>query len=292
MGLLVRGAGGVSRRKVLRLGGLGALAGLAGCARPQQAVVVTEQPALATPAPFQVDIGLQSYSLRAFKFDEVVSKTQEAGLRFIEFFPGHFPMGMKPEELAAAQAKLAAAQVKPNAYGVVGIGKDEAGIRRMFDFAKKVGFDCYTAAPAPDAFDILDKLCEEYDIKVAIHNHGPGDKRWGRTQQLLDGTKDRHRNIGACIDAGHLIRAGDDLIEAVHKLGPRLLAFHFKDVNAQNHDVVVGKGKIDLVAFFTALKAVGFAGPFSLEYEIDVQNPMPGILASVAALREAVAKVG
>jgi len=287
----IRDGGGVSRRGLLKLGGLGALAGLAGCSRQAEQVVVTERPHVPPPAPFRVDIGLQSYSLHRFKFDEAVAKMQEAGIRFVELFPGHFPMGLKPEEFAAAQAKLAAAQIKPNAYGVCGFSKDEAAIRRMFDFAKKVGFDCFSAGPAPDAFDLLDKLCDEYGVKVAIHNHGPGDKRWGRTQQLLDGTKDRHRNIGVCLDTGHLIRAGDDVLEAVHKLGPRLLAFHFKDVNEQNHDVVVGKGRTDLVAFFTALKAVGFAGPFSLEHEIDMQNPMPGIVASVAALREALAKV-
>jgi len=285
------GGNGVSRRDLLRLGGLGAVATLAGCVRRAPQVIVTERPVVVPPEPFKVDIGLQSYSLRAFKFDDVVAKLREAGLHFVEFFGAHLPMGMKPEELAAAKAKLAAADVKVNAYGVVGIRKDEAAVRRMFDFAKKVGFDCYTAGPAPDALDLLDKLCEEYDIKVAIHNHGPGDRRWGRTQQLLDGTKNHHENIGVCLDTGHLIRAGDDLLEAVHKLGPRLLAFHFKDVNDQNHDVVVGKGKIDLVAFFTALRDVKFAGPFSLEYERDARNPMPGIVASLAALRQALAKV-
>jgi len=293
------GYGGPSRRDVLRLGaaGLGAAAAtVAGCVRRagQTPVAVTPQPVVAPPAPFKVDIGLQSYSLRNFKsFDDVVAKMQEAGLHYVEFFGAHFPMGMKPDELAAAQAKLAAAQIKVNAYGVVGIGKDEAGVRRMFDFARKVGFDVYTAGPAPDAMDLLDKLVEEYKIKVAIHNHGPGDKTWGKTQQLLDGTKDHHRNVGACLDTGHLIRSGDDPIEAVRKLGAagRLHAFHFKDVNPQGHDVVVGRGKTDLVAFFTAVKDVGFSGPFSLEYEIDANNPMPGIAQSVAAMREAIAKV-
>ncbi len=275
----------VSRRGFIAV----AAAVAAGCGRKPD-LRVTPQPVIAPP-PFNVHLGLQSYSLHRFKFDEAVAKMREAGIRFVELFPGHFPMGMKPDELAAAQAKLTAAQLRPNAYGVVGIGRDEAAIRRMFEFAKKVGFDCYTASPAPEAFDLLDKLCEEYDVKVAIHNHGPGDKRWGRTQQLLDGTKDRHRNIGVCLDTGHLIRAGDDVLEAVHKLGPRLLAFHFKDVNERNQDVVVGKGRTDLVAFFAALKAVKFAGPFSLEYEIDMQNPMPGIVASLAALRQALEKV-
>ena len=276
----------VSRRGFLSLG---AAALATGCAR-KVAVRVTPQPALAPP-PFKVDLGLQSYSLRAFKFDDVVAKMQQVGLHFVEFFPAHFPQNMTREELESRKAKLAAAQIQVNAYGVCSFGNNEPATRRMFEFAKKAGFDVFSASPAPDAFDMLDKLVEQYEVKIAIHNHGPGDKRWGKIAQLLDGTKDHHANIGVCLDTGHLIRSGEDPIEAVRKLGPRLLSFHFKDVNAQKHDVVVGTGTTDLVALFTALKETKFAGPFSLEYEIQANNPMPGIAQSIKALREAIARV-
>jgi len=289
---------GISRRDFVRLGTIGLAAVGAGCTLGpggEHAIppptFPPPPPPVAPPPPIQLRLGLQSYSLRAFKFDDVVAKTKDLGLHYIEFFGAHFPMGMKPEELAATQAKLAAAEIKVDAYGVVGIGKDEGGIRTMFEFAKKAGFDVYTANPDPAGFDLLDKLCPEYGVKVAIHNHGPGDKRWGRLQQMLDGLKDRNPNLGVCLDTGHLIRAGDDVIDGVRKLGPRLLAFHFKDCNEQNSDVVVGKGKTDLVAFFTAVRDVKFNGPFALEYEIDASNPLPGIAESCKAINEAVAKV-
>jgi len=288
MGL--RNKSGVSRRELLRLGGLGAAASLAGCTRWAERLRVTEQPAVA--APFQVRLGLQSYSLRSFKFDEAVAKMKEAGIGFVEFFPAHFPMGMKPEELAAAQAKLADANIKVNAYGVCGIGKDEAGARKLLEFAAKVGIELVSVDPAPDAFDAIDKVLADYPVNIGIHNHGPGS-RWTTADGMLKALEGHHPRFGVCLDTGHLARSGDDPVEATRKIGAakRLHGFHFKDVNAQKHDVVVGKGTIDLVATFTALKETGFTGPFSLEYELDANNPMPGIVASFAAMREALAKV-
>jgi len=220
----------LSRRGFARLG-LGAVAAAFGCT-PQPKT----QPRPAEK-PFTVRLGLQSYSLRAFGFDDAVKKAQALGLHFLEAFPAHLPQNLKPEELTARLARLKTAGIKVNGYGVCGIGKNEAATRALFGFARKVGIEVISAAAAPDALGMLDKLVAEYDVKIGIHNHGPGDRTWGRLQQLLDGTKDHHPNIGVCLDTGHLVRAGDDPIEAVRRLGPRLHSFHFKDTNAQKHDV-------------------------------------------------------
>jgi len=275
----------LSRRGFARLG-LGAVAAAFGCT-PQPKT----QPRPAEK-PFTVRLGLQSYSLRAFGFDDAVKKAQALGLHFLEAFPAHLPQNLKPEELTARLARLKTAGIKVNGYGVCGIGKNEAATRALFGFARKVGIEVISAAAAPDALGMLDKLVAEYDVKIGIHNHGPGDRTWGRLQQLLDGTKDHHPNIGVCLDTGHLVRAGDDPIEAVRRLGPRLHSFHFKDTNAQKHDVVVGTGTLDLIAFFTALREVDFDGPFSLEFESNPRNPIPGITESLAAIRQAVEKTG
>ena len=275
----------LSRRGFARLG-LGAVAAAFGCT-PQPKT----QPRPAEK-PFTVRLGLQSYSLRAFGFDDAVKKAQALGLHFLEAFPAHLPQNLKPEELTARLARLKTAGIKVNGYGVCGVGKNEAATRALFGFARKVGIEVISAAAAPDALGMLDKLVAEYDVKIGIHNHGPGDRTWGRLQQLLDGTKDHHPNIGVCLDTGHLVRAGDDPIEAVRRLGPRLHSFHFKDTNAQKHDVVVGTGTLDLIAFFTALREVDFDGPFSLEFEIDPRDPIPGITESLAAIRQAVEKIG
>ena len=278
----------LSRREFARAG-LGVVASaIVGCA-PRHASKAKAKPA---PPPFTIRLGLQSYSLRSFRFEDAVAKLQQLGLHHVEMFPRHLPQNLKPQDLAARLARLKAAAIKVNGYGVCGIRKNEAAIRALFGFAKKVGIEVVAAAPAPDALPMLDKLVAEYDIKIGIHNHGPGDKTWGKLQQLLDGTKDRHPNIGVCLDTGHLFRSGDDPIEAVRRLGPRLHSLHFKDVNAQGHDVVVGTGTLDLGAFLSALREVGFDGPFSLEFELNPKDPMPGIAQSLAAIRSAAEKVG
>ena len=280
----------LSRREFARAG-LGAVASaIVGCA-PRHTKAVKAK-AKSAPPPFTIRLGLQSYSLRSFRFEDAVAKLQQLGLHYVEMFPRHLPQNLKPQDLAARLASLKAAAIKVNGYGVCGIGKNEAGIRALFGFAKKVGIEVVAAAPAPDALPVLDKLVAEYDIKIGIHNHGPGDKTWGKLQQLLDGTKDHHPNIGVCLDTGHLFRSGDDPIEAVRRLGPRLHSLHFKDVNAQGHDVVVGTGTLDLGAFLSALREVGFDGPFSLEFELNPKDPVPGIAQSLAAIRRAAEKVG
>ena len=282
-----------TRRQFIRLGALGA-ACAAGCGgRALPTVPIAEPKAPAQPAAtWTVDLGIQSYSLRNFSFDQAIAKAQEVGLHYIEFFPRHFPQAMKPDELAAAQQKLAAHQLTANAYGVCGVANNEAQARALFGFCKRAGIGVITAGPATDAFGLLDKLVAEYDIKIAIHNHGPGDKHWGKLKQLVDGTRDHHPHIGVCLDTGHLLRAGDDPIDAVRKLGPRLHSLHVKDVSKDStHDCIVGQGRTDMVAFFTACRDAGFDGPCSLEFELDAQNPMPGIAASLEAIRAAVAKV-
>jgi len=281
----------VTRRGFIRLGTLGAAACAAGCVgkREESAPIAETRPA----GKWTVDLGLQSYSLRSFPFDDAIAKMGELGLHFAEFYPRHFPQNMKPQELAARQKKLAALDIKANAYGVCGLNNDEKRMRPLFDFCRRAGIGVITANPTPDSFALLDTLVAEFGVHVAIHNHGPRDKRWGRTQQMLDGIKGHDPGIGICLDTGHLVRAGDDPIEAVRKFGQRLHGLHFKDVSKDStHDCIVGQGRTDLAAFFTALKEVGFDGAFSLEYESEPKNPMAGIAASLDAIRAAVAKVG
>jgi sugar phosphate isomerase/epimerase len=108
---------------------------------------------------------------------------------------------------------------------------------------------------------------------------------------MLEAIKDHHPHIGVCLDTGHLVRAGDDPVEAVRTLGPRLHGVHMKDYNEQNHDVAIGRGRADLVGFFTALKEADFDGAFSIEYEIDSKNPVPGLAESIASIRAIVSRL-
>ena len=314
----------LTRRRFLRVGAAGATAAVGGCtlwsksdgpsrpgtaARPDTAVKPTTKAAAPKPTtkaaappppppPYgRYQMGVQSYCFhRGFTFDDAVTKAAELGLHYIEPFPGHLPANSKPERLAAVKALLADKQVTMNAYGVCGFSKNEAQARKLFEFCKKLGIGVISADPAPDSLDMLDKLVAEYDLKIAIHNHGPGTP-WGETEKLYNGTKTHDPRIGVCLDTGHLARSGDCSIACVRKLGPRIHGLHIKDWTeatppAKRQDVVIGKGVFDLEAFFTALKETNFDGPISVEWERDFKNPVPGIAASLEALRAVIAKVG
>jgi sugar phosphate isomerase/epimerase len=293
----------VSRRKFLRRGaaGMAAMVG-AGCVRKPPPAAPPAEPAEAgtqssttpvvqpppppPPPPWSVDLGIQSYSLRnTKKLEDVVKQTQQLGLHFIELFPGHLPMNVNADQLAAAQALLASHEVTANAYGVCGLGKNVAQARKLFEFAKKAGIGFIPANPSPDCFDVLDPLVEEYDLRIGIHNHGPGS-RWTTADQMLKALEDHHPHIGVCLDTGHLERAKDDPVAAVRKLGPRLHGLHVKDTNAQGHDVVLGTGRTDIPGLLAALKAISFRGVFSIEYELQPNNPLPGMTQSIAYVRK------
>lgn len=234
--------------------------------------------------PFK--LGLQSYSLRRMPFDRAVATVKELGLTYVEAFPGHLPI----ERADEARKVLSEQGIRLIAYGVVRIRSDEAAMRRLFDFAKRMGIEVLTADPDPDSFDLLDKLVDEYGIYVAIHNHGPGS-RYPGVESVAKAIEGRHERVGLCYDTGHAARAGDDIVAGVRKIGKRVYGVHLKDVNQQKHDVIVGAGVLDIKGFLGALREVGFKGPLMLEYELEPDNPIPGIQKSLAFVRQTLSEL-
>ncbi len=231
-------------------------------------------------------LGLQSYSLRKMTFQQAVSTVKQLGLEFVEAFPGHLPM----EQAEEAKKVLAEQGVQCIAYGVVHMDGNEAAMRRLFDFAKTMGIEVFSADPTPDSFDLLDKLVEEYGVYVAIHNHGPGS-RYPGVDSVVKAIDGHNEKIGLCYDNGHGARAGDDIVAAVGKIGKRIYGVHLKDVGADKHDVVIGTGVLDIKGFLKALKGVGFKGALMLEYELEPEDPVPGIQKSLDFVRKALAEL-
>jgi sugar phosphate isomerase/epimerase len=229
-------------------------------------------------------MGLQSYSLRAFPFEKAIGMIKELGLHYVEAFPGQLPTGLTQEQREKTLALLKENDVRLIAWGVQGFGNNAERNRATFEFAKAMGIETISADPTPDSFDNLDKLVEEFGINIAIHPHGPGS-RWAKVEQIQNAIKDHHKRIGICIDTGHLVRAGEDIVQAVNVFKERVYGVHLKDTNEQKHDVIVGTGKLDMPGFFKALKSVKFNGIVALEYELDASNPMPGIKQSLEYLR-------
>jgi inosose dehydratase len=240
-------------------------------------------------------VGVQSYSLRNFSVEEAIRHLQGMGVHYVELFSKHLDQNGTPEQDAAVKKLLEAANIKITAHGVNNFGGDHAANKKVFDFAKRIGFKTITANPQPEAFESLDKLVAEYDIRIAIHNHGPGalfDKLAGLQKSIAGHDK----RIGACVDCGHYIRSGEDPVKCVLELGDRVYGVHMKDEKESNtrasSNVIIGKGHLDLVGLFKALRQVKFPadGALSLEYEANPANPIDDMKACLEAAKEAIAK--
>jgi sugar phosphate isomerase/epimerase len=204
---------------------------------------------------------------------------------------------MDPALEAQALADYAAAGIKLHAAGTIAFTKDDDDdIRNKFEYCKRAGINVIVAGdPAPETLPRIEKFVKQYDIRFAIHNHGPEDKIWHSPLDVLKAVKTMDPRMGCCIDVGHAERAGTDVVQAIHEVGPRLFDMHIKDLaNYQSRDsqVDVGDGIMPIRGIFEALIAIKYKGFVDLEYEIHGDNPMPGVIESFAFMRGVVSGMG
>jgi len=274
----------LSRRGFLHAGALAA-AGAAAGAVPAPAEAVPES---GRPSPIQ--LGLASYTFRDFTRAQTIGAMQQLHLSGINCKDtmDHLPMDAAAE--AAALADYAANGIRVHAVGTVYFPKDEDDdIRAKFEYARRAGAAVIVAGdPAPATLPRIERFVKEYDIRFAIHNHGPEDKIWHSPHDVLRAVKDMDSRMGCCIDIGHACRAGDDLPQAIRDAGARLFNLHAKDLasfESKESQVAVGEGIMPIRAMFEALIAIGYAGFVDLEYEIHEDDPLPGAIESFAFLR-------
>jgi sugar phosphate isomerase/epimerase len=240
------------------------------------------------------DLGMQSYSLRGFPIDKALAEINKLGLASVELFEAHFSGKSSDADIEAMKSKTKAQGIAMRGHGVNQFGADHEANRRWFVFAKKAGIKNLSADPHEDAFESLDKLCEEFQIRIAIHNHGPG-ARYDKIADTLNAIQGHSPLIGACADLGHYIRSGEDPVRAINLLEGRLYGIHLKDFaeqKAKTHGVILGKGHLDVVGVFKALRKVNFPadGCLALEYEEKPENPLADIQECLAVASEAAQK--
>jgi sugar phosphate isomerase/epimerase len=261
------------------------------------AVVALAQPRI--PDDYRINgfaIGCQAYTFNRFTAFEAIEKTAQSGGKVIEFYPGQ-KLSKEDGNLAVdhnspqvdsvvakLQAKLKEHGLKAVNYGVVGVPADEAAARKVFEFATKMGMYGITTESA-DAINTIEKLAKEYDLHVGFHNHpgnlsNPNYKVWSPLYiaGLVEG---RDKRLGAAADTGHWTRSGVKPIEALRVLKGRIVSAHLKDLNEfgkrDAHDVPYGKGVGEMKAVLDELKAQGFAGNISIEYEYNWDNSVPEV---------------
>ena len=236
-------------------------------------------------------MGIQSYSLRAFGIDGALEKIEELELHFVELFRMHYPPIPDPLKIAEMNAKLRKHDLSISAHGVQSFTKDHQKNKAFFEFAKKAGIRNISANPENDSFESLNRLVAEYDIRIAIHNHGPG-ALYDAPLDALKAVAGYDKRIGFCADLGHYIRSGVDPVEVIYQLGDRLYGVHLKDFAEQKkktEGVIIGRGHLDVEGVFKALKKIGFPadGALSLEYEENPKDPMEDIRACLNVAAEA-----
>jgi len=260
----------------------------------------------ATPIPDTcltggIALGCQAYTFKEFSVFEAIDKTAAAGGKVIEFYPGQkfspdqpgvkFDHNATDEMIAAVKAQLAKSGIRAVNYGVVQIPKDEAGARKIFEFAKTFGLYGITTESV-DALDTIEKLVKEYDLRVGFHNHprranDAGYKMWD-PNYVLSVVKDRDSRIGCCADVGHWIRSGLNPVDCLKILQGRVISVHLKDLNeksANAHDVPFGTGVSNVAGIIDELKCQHFAGNASIEYEYNWTNSLPEVAQCVGFVR-------
>ncbi len=245
-------------------------------------------PASGKPSPLK--LGLASYTFRNFTRAQVIDFMKELHLTDLNCKDAkdHLPMDATQE--AQAVADYAANGIKLHAVGTVYFPKDEDDdIRSKFEYAKRAGVNVIVAGdPEPATLPRIEKFVKEYDIRLAIHNHGPEDKIYHSPFDVMNVVKDMDPRIGCCIDVGHAARAGTNLVEAIHAVGPRIYDMHVKDLTSfanKESQVAVGEGILPFREMFQALIEIDYKGFIDLEYEIHADDPMPGVIESFAFMR-------
>jgi sugar phosphate isomerase/epimerase len=240
-----------------------------------------------------IKLGVASYSLRNFPRARAIEMTKALGVRYINFKSMHLPYDASLAEIALARQQLAAAGLELVGGGMITFETDtDDGVRKYFDYAKAAGMPLMVGTCKAGTLPRIEKFVKQYDIKVAIHNHGPEDPDFPSPYDVLKAVKGMDRRIGACIDWGHTTRSGTDVVRAIAEAGPRLLDMHAKDLRdlkVAESQCIVGEGKMPVPEIFQQLEKMRYGGYVNLEYEIEPDDPMPGMQQSFAYMRGVIA---
>jgi sugar phosphate isomerase/epimerase len=234
-----------------------------------------------------IGLGVQSFCFRQFSNEQILGALDESGLKWLEICKKHLNIEVagEPDRLLDLYRSNG---IGFNSYGINVFDNDEAKARAFFEFAVRADIKVLGAKPNPDAFDMLGRLCDEYSIKLAIHNHGRKDQIYGTSSQLEEALSRAPDTIGLCLDTGWLIDVEEDPVAAVHRFAGRIYGVHFKDFDysesGERLEAVLGEGNLDVSGVVRALKQINFNGYASIEYEGEPNDPVPNIKRCVDAL--------
>jgi len=262
---------------------LGAAAGIAGLS----AVGATPASAVVEAEPWGMKIGVATYSLREFDRKTAIEMLKKLQVKYVSIKDVHLKIGAPPEETRAGRAEFDAAGLTVTSGGNVAMtsGVTVEDLRKQFEYAKAAGLPMMVCAPTHENIKSVETLVKEYNIRIAIHNHGPEDKHFPTPQSVLDVVRKLDKRCGLCMDIGHSARTGIDVVKTIAEAGDRLFDMHVKDLrDLKNKDSQcdIGDGAFNFPAIFKQLKKMGYTGCINLEYEINGKDPMMGMQRSLS----------
>ena len=235
-----------------------------------------------------IKLAVATYSLRNFKRPEAIKMIQQLQVKFADVKEFHLALTDSPEQLKQGAKEFHDAGIKIIAGGNITLRTPEE-MTRGFEYAKACGMPTIVCAPTQDVLPAIEKLAKEYKIKIAIHNHGPEDKYFQTPHSVYEAVKNMDPLMGLCIDIGHTSRTGADIVESIVEAGPRLHEVHMKDLKDKMDKAsqcAVGEGVLPIPAIFKQLAKQKYKGYCSLEYEINVKDPLPGMQKSFDYMRK------
>lgn len=245
---------------------------------------------MADAAPYgDFKLGICSYTFREFQRKMAIEMMQQLGVSYVSIKDVHLSYALSPADLMKGIGEFKKAGLTPVSAGNTDLRDPNPEVlRKYFQYARDTHIPILVAAPTHASLPAIEKLVKEFDVKVAIHPHGPEDHNFPAPKDVLEAVKGMDPRIGMCLDVGHAMRAGSDLVADIAAAGPRLLDMHFKDLknrNDKDSQCAVGEGVMPVVEIFKQLKRVGYRGCVNLEYEIMSENPLPGAQHSIGYMK-------
>ncbi|HEY0273320.1 MAG TPA: sugar phosphate isomerase/epimerase family protein, partial [Chitinophaga sp.] len=235
----------------------------------------------------KLPVGIAGYTFAKLDLDQSLAIMKRVAIEYLSVKDIHLPLNSTPEKIREVLAKISDAGVKVYAVGVIYM-KTKQAVDEAFEYAKKVGVPLIVGVPSPDLIDYTEEKVKAYNIRIAIHNHGPEDQLYPAPKIVYDLIRNRDSRMGLCMDIGHATRAGEHPAQAALTYKERIFDLHIKDVTAAQKDgkpVEIGRGVIDFAALAIALEKIKYAGICSIEFEKDMQDPLAGIAESTGYFR-------
>lgn len=278
----------LSRRQMLKIS---ALAGVVP-AFPGLSIASATTTAAGDGDPWRgLKVGVATYTLRELPIEEAIKSVKRVGLKYVSIknVKNHIDLSHSSEERKQRAQMFREAGLVPLSVGNVSMRTGEADIRKAFEYARDIGVPTIVCAPSLEAIPFLDKMVKEFDVKLAIHNHGPEDKGFFPSPfDVMRAVEKFDMRIGLCIDVGHTARAGVDPADSILKCQERLYDLHMKDISAlgdKNTPIEGGRGILDSKSILDALLKIKYQGLVGFEYEKDGKDPVPGLAESVGYIK-------